>query len=337
MTPGGGFIHSPSPSPISSVRENDTECERLRRQSDSDRTAPNATSTTTDETPTPTTTNTAQTTSPSCGEMPVGPLPTQPPTQSSACPAPPPTASSLGSVRYAHRHGSVHTYSPYTRVSASHNLVGAGFVSQSMAIEPRFNQTNTVGAPPILTQMRHGPIQHSVIQTSSYSHHHHQMQGQPLQIPTAEGATTDGYPPTRINRINPHLPSAQVRTRNEAASAHPHAATGHAAAGVRSYYPQQLSLGRGPRVGGHVAGQRVHHHGLHPAAIHTPLQPSLIHTIRTPPSRPHLMAVRKIDYIKNVYLQKCAAAIILLNLLCRRSVLLLRILTVLSSFCQIIQ
>ena len=54
-------------------------------------------------------------------------------------------------------------YSPYTRVSSSHNLVGAGIVSQSVQLNQlnsaRFNQSNAVGAPPILTQMRHAPIQ----------------------------------------------------------------------------------------------------------------------------------------------------------------------------------
>ena len=39
-----------------------------------------------------------------------------------------------------------------------------------------------------------------------------------------------------------------------------------------------------------VTGHR-HVHGMHPAAIHPTLQPSFIQTLRTSPSRPHLMAV----------------------------------------------
>ena len=252
-----GYLHSPTSSPISSARENDSECERVRRGSESQLNH----------------TTTAESEEHQLCEQPMH----QP---RGMCPM---SHNSANAVRYAPnpRHGP--HYSPYTRVSASHNLVGAGFVSQSMAIEPpRFNQSNTVGAPPILTQMRHGPIQHSVIQTSNYTPHatHHHISA-PIQISTSEPPSRGSVDvPAHYRSRTVTMPQLPIRSRTDTNQRIP-----------QNYYPQQVSLNHN-RVT--AQRQRVHpmpHHGLHPALHHNPLQHSLIHTIRTPPNRPHLMAV----------------------------------------------
>jgi hypothetical protein len=174
-------------SPISSTRENDSECERLRSESNSQQLETDSFISENQSDQIDEATCRSRLSQPRSVEtrifnQEVPPAMAHPINHSSLIrsnhhrrmPPGPNPLNAPGLIHPVNRNRNCPFYpSPYnTRVSSQHNLVGAGFVSQGISVDQtRFHYhspTNTMGGgSAILTQVRQAPIHHSVIQTNN--------------------------------------------------------------------------------------------------------------------------------------------------------------------------